>query len=111
MAYIEFIIKHDSLCRSSKTRTIAQPQQPVEPVMMEPPSGVPNGITGLNRNGGKGGSGLRPPSAHSAGLAREPESELRLRYQQNRTGSSGKSPPCPTTLSAVSSCYLDPDFN
>ena len=65
---------------------MGQLQQPAEPALAEP---VASSGPTANRNV-KALGGLRPPSAPSAGLAREGEADLRLRYQQNRGGSAGR---------------------
>ena len=65
---------------------MGQLQQPAEPALAEP---VASSGPAANRNV-KALGGLRPPSASSAGLAREGEADLRLRYQQNRGGSAGR---------------------
>jgi len=84
MAMLEERIK-----RASKTRQVVNHNAP--PAAVEPPPPEPR-QQGGNRNTSRPGTGIRPPSAASAGAARDNESEVKMRYQQARSSSAGRAP-------------------
>ena len=79
MAMLEERIK-----RASKTRQVVNHIAP--PIAAEPPPPEPR-QQGGNRNTSRPGTGIRPLSAASAGVARDNESEVKMRYQQARSSS------------------------
>merc|ERR1719318_13770 len=99
MAMLEERIK-----RASKTRQVVNHNPP--PAAAEPPPPEPRQQAG-NRNTARPGTGIRPPSAASAGAARDNESEVKMRYQQARSNSAGRAPNPARPVSGAFSLDLD----
>lgn len=83
MAMLEERIK-----RASKSRPPPSAPEPAAPPPQQKTSVGSRQIPNNNKNAGRPGSGLRPPSASSAGAANVPESEVRMRYGP-KAGSAG----------------------
>jgi len=87
--------------RASKTRQVVSHQpQPVQH-QASPPPAEPQ-----PRAGARPSTGLRPPSSSSAGSARDTESDIKMRYQQARAQSAGRSHP-PRPVSGAFTLDLD----
>lgn len=99
MAMLEERIK-----RASKTRQVVNHNPP--PAAAEPPPPEPR-QQGGNRNTSRPGTGIRPPSAASAGAARDNESEVKMRYQQARSNSAGRAPNPARPVSGAFTLDLD----
>merc|ERR1719187_320244 len=97
MAMLEERIK-----RASKTRQVVNHNTPA---VAEPPPPEPR--QGGNRNTARPGTGIRPPSAASAGAARDNESEVKMRYQQARSNSAGRVPNPARPVSGAFTLDLD----
>ena len=73
------VMLEERIKRASKTRQVVNHIAP--PIAAEPPPPEPR-QQGGNRNTSRPGTGIRPLSAASAGAARDNESEVKMRYQQ-----------------------------
>ena len=78
--------------RASKTRQVVSlkqpPAQPAQHQASPPPASEA-------KSGSRPASGMRPPSSSSAGSARDTETDIKMRYQQARAQSAGRSGPQP----------------
>ena len=79
--------------RASKTRQVVS-RKPAPPESSAPPPSE-------SRASARPGSALRPPSAPSAASRGEAESDLKLRYQQARAGSAGRTSAQPRPVSGA----------
>ena len=90
--------------RASKTRQVENHIAP--PVAAEPPPPEPR-QQGGNRNTSRPGTGIRSPSAASAGAARDNESEVKMIYQQAGSSSAGRAPNPARPVSGAFTLDLD----